>query len=271
MMNLNLNLDIASVDDLSRFIGDLEIRLSPRFLRYRPRHKIRIETSKYTLKTADTMDELVKLFHLRHLIFKGDDTQIDVDHLDSQCDHLLIIDNEAKDIVGTYRLIFGAQFYSDSEFELESFKQLPGKKLELGRACISENHRSGAVIDLLWKGIGKYQELTKAQYLFGCSSIFTVNPKEMSALMKQMSERGRSNDDLKIRPVQKYTHPKLGIACGEPMAASLPPLLASYFMAGAKVHGIPAFDADFDCFDWFTVLDINDVSSSYKRRYFPHL
>ncbi len=271
MLNLNLDFKLTSLEDVSRIIGDWKIKLSPRFMRYRPHYKVNIETNKYTLKTADNMDELIKLFHLRHLVFKGDETQIDVDHIDSHCDHLLIIDNEGKNVVGTYRLIFGPNFYSDSEFKLDNFKKLPGKKLELGRACITENHRNGAVIDLLWKGIGKYQELTGAQYLFGCSSIFTVNPKEMAGLMQQMSEKGRYHDNLKIRPIDKYTHPKLGKAFGEPMAASLPPLLASYFMAGAKVHGTPAFDADFDCFDWFTVLDLNDVSSSYKRRYFPHL
>lgn len=271
MLNLNMELGLTGLDGISSLLEEWEVRLSPRFMRYRPRHQVCIKTSRYTLKTANRLDELIKTFHLRNAVFKGDSSKLDLDHLDHICDHLLIIDNEDSSVVGTYRLIFGSEFYSDGEFNLSGFKKLPGTKLELGRACITENHRNGSVIDLLWKGIGRYQELTGARFLFGCSSIFTVNPREMAALMKQMSEKNRHEDNMNIRPVPAFTHPKLGQAAGEPMAAKLPPLLASYFMAGAKVHGVPAFDKDFDCFDWFTILDLNDVSSSYKRRYFPHL
>ena len=271
MLNLEMDLEFKGLDDVARILDEWEVRLSPRFMSYRPRHRVRIETQKYTLKTAGRLDELLRLFHLRHAVFKGDASKLDLDHLDHACDHLLIIDNSDGSIVGTYRLIFGADYYSDGEFDLSGFKKLAGVKLELGRACITPDHRNGAVIDLLWKGIGRYQELTGARYLFGCSSIFTVNPREMAALMHQMNEKGRFEDTMNIRPVPAYTHPHLGNAGGEPMTASLPPLLASYFMAGAKVHGTPAFDADFDCFDWLTILDMHEVSTAFKRRYFSHL
>lgn len=271
MLNLEMDLEFKGLNDFSRILDEWEVRLSPRFMSYRPRHHVRIETTRYTLKTASRLDELLRLFHLRHAVFKGDASKLDLDHLDHACDHLLILDNSDGSIVGTYRLIFGSEYYSDGEFNLSQFKKLPGTKLELGRACIQEEHRNGSVIDLLWKGIGRYQELTGAQYLFGCSSIFTVNPKEMSALMSQMRAKGRFDDGLKIRPVPSFTHPKLTGSYDEPISATLPSLLASYLMAGAKVHGTPAYDEEFFCFDWLTILNVDEISSSYKRRYFPHL
>lgn len=271
MLNLEMEIEFKALQNLTRIFSDWEVRLSPRFITYSPRFNVNIETNRYQLKTATSMDELIKTFRLRNHVFKNDPLKLDYDHLDHQCDHLLIIDKTDDCVVGTYRLIFGPTFYSDAEFKLGSFKQLEGEKLELGRACIIEDHRNGSVIDLLWKGIGKYQELTQAQYLFGCSSIFTVNPKEMSALMAQMKNKGRHLDHLSIRPTNDFIHAGLEQSCNEPITATLPPLLASYFMAGAKVHGVPAFDKDFDCFDWLTILDINELSSSYKRRYFSHL
>ena len=51
----------------------------------------------------------------------------------------------------------------------------------------------------------------------------------------------------------------------------IPPLLRSYFTAGAKVYGEPALDLDFKCIDFLTILDVNNLTSGYKRRYFKGL
>jgi putative hemolysin len=56
----------------------------------------------------------------------------------------------------------------------------------------------------------------------------------------------------------------------EPIEAKglIPPLLRSYFSAGSKVYGQPALDVEFKCIDFITILDMEQISSSYKRRYF---
>lgn len=57
------------------------------------------------------------------------------------CDHLIIIEKETADepkrSFGTYRMLcsqFTDRFYSETEFKIDAFLQVPGIKLELGRA-----------------------------------------------------------------------------------------------------------------------------------------
>ena len=48
----------------------------------------------------------------------------------------------------------------------------------------------------------------------------------------------------------------------------IPPLLRSYFSAGSKVYGHPALDKEFKCVDFLTILNCDELTSGYKRRYF---
>lgn len=258
-----------------------DIRISPRFWSYRPHFEFEIETSKYVLKTAKTMDELLAVFDLRHRIFLADtDAAIesdgfDLDQFDDSCDHIIIIDQETKRVVGTYRILcseFHDYFYSETEFNLDKFLATPGTKIELGRACIESDHRNGNVIDLLWKGIAKYIDLTDAAYLFGCSSVKTVCAEDAKLLSDYLTENDKLSDDFKIRPIGKFEanihKVKVSDVDPERSKSLLPPLLRSYFTAGAKVYGEPALDKEFECFDFLTILKIDEMSKGFRRRYF---
>jgi hypothetical protein len=43
--------------------------------------------------------------------------------------------------------------------------------VEVGRSCIHPDHRSGAVITLLWAGLADYMVSNNYEYLMGCASI----------------------------------------------------------------------------------------------------
>jgi putative hemolysin len=47
----------------------------------------------------------------------------------------------------------------------------------------------------------------------------------------------------------------------------LPSLLKSYLKLGSKVLARPAFDRDFDCLDFLTVLKRNELSASIDRKF----
>ena len=55
-----------------------------------------------------------------------------IDEFDQACDHLIVRDLKSGDVVGTYRLMRGAQarrhsgFYSEKEFDLSRVKKLDG-------------------------------------------------------------------------------------------------------------------------------------------------
>src|SRR3546814_5795940 len=90
----------------------------------------------------------------------------DFDTFDDCCDHLLVFDEErgsgAEAVVGTYRVMRrkGAaargQFYTSNEYEIDSLTSYPGEILELGRSCVDPTYRSGATMQLLWRGIAEY-------------------------------------------------------------------------------------------------------------------
>lgn len=266
-----------SFESFTEALEACSIRFSPRFLGYRPKQTFCIETQKYRLKTVTTKDELIAVFRLRYLSFleqvESSVGLFDLDEFDHLCDHLVILCKESGKVVGTYRVLcshYSDKFYSEGEFNLSRFLNTPGTKLELGRACIDPDHRNGHAIDLLWKGIGKYIGLTQASYLFGCSSIKTVEAQMASNIHEYFQERGELSDEFKIQPTTHFqiNFEKCSKGSVVDVKSWIPSLLRSYLTAGAKVHGLPALDREFECIDFLTILSIDNLSSAFKRRYF---
>jgi len=243
-----------------------------------------LEKGSFLVKTVDHPSELAAVLRLRHEVFHKEflgeklPLEIDMDDYDALGDHLIIMDQEKKKIVGTYRLIcskFSPSFYSTSEFELSQFLKEPSVKLELSRACIHQDYRTGAVINLLWRGLVQYLQTVKADYLFGCASIRTMESEEVNAILAYLSNRGYLNEQYAIRPHADYKmHGVLSSAAPEEVVAKgkglIPPLLSSYLRAGAKVCGEPALDRSFQCVDFFTILKMDEVTKIYEKRYQPN-
>ncbi|MBU6154466.1 MAG: GNAT family N-acetyltransferase [Bdellovibrionales bacterium] len=237
---------------------------------------LRIETPRYVLKTLNQAAELEAVLRMRGEIFAeeygvtGLAGALDVDRFDLGCDHLLIQYRETGEIVGSYRLLcsaFTSSFYSETEFELTDFLSSPGIKLELGRACIRKEHRKGTVISLLWRGIVQYAIETRADYLFGCSSVKTTSFASICEIQESLKLNGQLGSEWKIEPNPAFRFredEKRAPHCG---LIELPSLLRSYFSAGAKVYGEPALDRDFNCVDYLTILKLSELKSSFERRY----
>lgn len=249
---------------------------------FQPNLSIYLESEEFIVKTARTPAELLEVLELRHEIFieewqgRSLPFGVDVDKYDFEADHLIIWSKKEQKAVGTYRLLcsrFTNRFYSQSEFKLESFLRWGFTKLELGRACVHPDYRDGSAIDLLWKGLSRYIELAEVRFLFGCSSVRISNQRDVESLMKSFFERDQWSDDFEIRPQKKYSYPCFSMESGFALSAQevrrlVPPLLRSYFSAGAKVYGHPAFDKEFNCIDVLTVLDLHQLNPRFKQRFF---
>lgn len=248
---------------------------------YRNFIDVNFETDRFLVTTAKTGNQLLKVLELRHEVFieewqgRRNLHGLDVDQYDFLGDHLLITDKERGEIVGTYRLLcshFTHNFYSASQFDISLFARTPAVKLEMGRACIKGDYRNGSTIDLLWKGLGRYIATSKADYLFGCSSLRNTDPSTISDLILGMHEDGTWDDEFRIRPEPDYAFPGFLTEVGERRPASerrnlLPPLLRSYLSAGAKVYGWPALDREFACTDLFTILRWHQINPRFKARF----
>ncbi|MEZ4742242.1 MAG: GNAT family N-acyltransferase [Bdellovibrionota bacterium] len=251
------------------------------FFEFYTKHHIFIETNRYILKTATSVPDLEKVFQLRYKCFLQEnnesesDVYLDFDGYDKHCDHIMIEAKDENRVVGTYRLLcstYTDSFYSQNEFNLGTFLSEPGIKLELGRACIDENYRNGSVIDLLWKGVGRYCKLTNSQFLFGCSSIKTIDNDLAYSLYQSLFEAGHCSLQYNATVNEQYVRDVCVNKNFDTMASkvvkTLPPLLRSYILAGAKIHSMPAYDKEFSCYDLLTILNISEINSMFKNRYF---
>jgi len=252
---------------------------------FQPQFPFEINFGPYRLKTAENSDELIESFKLRHEVFNLEfrglkSGSLDFDRYDSFFDHLLIYHGDSKKVVGTYR-VNQSQLSSDSytglEFTLEGLHRYQGPYLELGRACIAREHRRGAVITLLWRGIAEYMKMSGVQTLFGCSSLKINSSKDAALVYRHLEDKGlvvKSN----CQPTSDFTFPDLQNWLKEfknPLTVEqnqeaenfIPPLLKSYLKLGSKILAEPAFDRDFDCLDFLTVLNRAELSQSIERKF----
>jgi putative hemolysin len=252
---------------------------------FHPRIKLELEEDGFVVKTASSPAELKQVLALRHDIFirewQGRETEngLDLEHFDFSGDHLMIIRKSDNLVVGTYRLLcsrFVERFYSQDEFQLDEFLSRPAEKLELGRACVHPEFRNGITIDLLWKGLAKYITASGSRYLFGCTSVKSVDPRFIEQIYIELKGRDQWSQDYGILSTAKYRFDGFSFTGGTPTENShqlrqmLPSLLRSYLHAGASVYGEPALDRDFECVDLLTILDLEHLSRRFRERFFSN-
>jgi putative hemolysin len=236
----------------------------------------------YRLRQAVTTTDLHAVQKLRFLVFNIElkeglqqsfDTGLDKDDFDSVCDHLLVENTETGEVVGTYRMQTGnvaAQnlgYYCEREFDFSPFDSLRDSMLELGRACIHEDHRSFAVLSLLWGGIGSYAKQRDVRYIFGCSSLTSQDAC--------LGARAYSQLTPYFAPLRYRTVPLQGFACSldtlmqQPVV--VPKLLSKYLALGAWICGPPAIDREFKTIDFLTLLDLESPEMALRRKRFEGL
>ena len=161
-------------------------------------------------------------------------------------------------MVGTYRMQTGVQaraalgYYSEREFDFSPLERHRAQILELGRACIHHQHRTFAVLNLLWKGIGACARDHGARYLIGCSSLTSQDEAVAAAAFVQLSRH--------LAPAAWQTQPHPAFACAVTSQARdtvhIARLLSAYFSLGAAICGPPAIDREFRTIDFLTWNDV---------------
>ncbi len=195
----------------------------------------------------------------------------DEDQYDDRCHHLLVEHTATNRVVGTYRLMTermsgNVGFYSESEFHLEVLPPwIREEGVELGRACVASDHRSGRVIYLLWKGIAAYLEHNELRYLFGCCSVPATDPGVGLKLHLQLAKQGRLLDGFVARATRACSCHDGSMVRDE---IQLPPLFKVYLDMGARVCSEPAIDREFGVIDFLIVLDVEKLDERTRKRMF---
>lgn len=127
-----------------------------------------------------------EIFRLREVTFRkvgeGTGNKHDFDQFDKWYKHIVLWDENALEIIGSYRLglckeiveqqgvkgIYNASMYQFSD----QFQKLLPQSIELGRSFIQQKYWRSNALDYLWQGIGGLlKKHPDVRYLFGAVSI----------------------------------------------------------------------------------------------------
>lgn len=195
---------------------------------------------------------------------------VDRDIYDPFCEHLIVRDEAAGRIVGTYRILSPASarrvggYYSENEFDLTRLQHLRSRLVEIGRSCIDADYRSGAVIALLWSGLARYMQENGYSYLIGCASVSMGDGGHCAAsLYNRLRE-------THLAPLEYHVFPRNALPLDRlrsDLDVEPPPLIKGYLRAGAWVCGAPAWDPDFNTADLPILMPVSRVDDRYARHF----
>ena len=203
------------------------------------------------------------------------------DSFDEFCDHLLVFNEAAgegpESVVGSYRLMRRAaaarrgQFYSADEYDISVLLNHPGEIMELGRSCVERDHRSGAVMQLLWRGIAEYVFHFDVDLMFGCASLPGIEPDRLKEPLSFLFHYHLAPAELRPRAVaERYiAMDRLAPERFDAQSAmrQLPPLIRGYLRLGGYVGNGAVVDPDFGTTDVCVVVKTDLVTEKYYRHY----
>jgi putative hemolysin len=202
----------------------------------------------------------------------------DADRFDEYCDHLLVhivdpLGQEPPRLVGTYRVLSpdGARraggYYCENEFDLAPLAPLQRSAVELGRACVDAEWRTGGVIMALWSALGGYMLRHGLDTMFGCASIGAADGGvQARRIWRHVSNSHLAAPEWQLRPLRPLERLDESAAV-EFRLRDLPPLLKGYLRCGAKVLGPPSLDPHFNTADLPIMLRLNELSARYRKQF----
>ncbi len=210
----------------------------------------------------------------------------DKDAFDKICDHLLVIDHDARPtlngkpkVVGTYRLLQQqiAQrhngFYSENEFDISGLlQQHPDLRfLELGRSCVLPRYRNKRTLELLWQGIWSYVQRNRFDVMIGCASFLGTDPERLALPLSFLHHYAAAPDGWRARPhaSRRIEMNRMAKEAINPRQAlrELPPLIKGYLRVGAFVGDGAVIDDQFGTTDVLIVMPVSAISARYLEHF----
>jgi putative hemolysin len=202
----------------------------------------------------------------------------DVDRFDDFCEHLLVCDNsegpEHGQVVGTYRLLTPAQakraggLYTETEFDIHALASLKPTLVELGRSCVHEAYRSGAVIMALWSALAQFMVRNQLSGMVGCASIPMLYQGRIQGDVPASIWHQVSQTHLADPAWRAHAHTPLPVEQFNCQLHVEPPaLIKGYLRMGAQVLGAPAWDPDFNTADLPMLMRIEDLPARYRKHF----
>lgn len=238
---------------------------------------VHVQGGSLTVSLARDANEVVEAQRLRYKVFAEEmganihcADGLDIDAYDEYCQHLIVREQEQGRVIGCYRLLTlaGAQamggWYSDSEFDLSRLQHLLPQAVELGRACVHRDYRSGSTITLLWAGLAQFMQQNQLEYMLGCGSLSMADGGHFAAsVFAQLQHKHYAPTEYRVFP----KNPLPIAALNQHMDVECPALIKGYVRAGAYICGEPHWDADFNCADVLVLMPMSRINSRYARHF----
>ena len=253
---------------------------------------------------SSKMGELMEYTgRLREITFsavgEGTGKDIDVDQFDPYYSHLFVWDDANNCIAGGYRVghidtIVAEQgvegLYSHSLFEFdESYLQKLGGAIEVGRSFVSLAYqRNPAILDLLWRGLGKYVVLNPQYHtLLGAVSISRFYSDQSRALIASTLVQSFGAEEafkLGISPrekapdVKQFWDPELlksvtdvgllnQLVQSTEKGMGLPVLMRHYLSLNGRYVCFSENKSFSDALDGMLLVDLRQTPIKYLKRY----
>lgn len=239
---------------------------------------------------ARHLDEVRAAQRLRHDVFAhemgarlgGRIAGHDIDLFDDYCEHLLVIDDDTQDVIGTYRVLTPVQArragstYSDTEFDLTRLRLLRHRMVELGRSCVHPHYRQGTVIMALWGALAEFMARNELDIMIGCASI-PMQPAGQGHgaggghaaawIWLQLQQQYLAPIEYQVRPRLPLPVDELLQTMPAGMQAEAPALIKGYLRLGTRILGAPAWDPGFNTADLPMMMRLADLAPRYRRHF----
>jgi len=244
------------------------------------------------VRLAQTKGDVKRAQKLRYKVFYKDGSAIadaatmlaqrDKDAFDKICDHILVVDHDAKPslsgkqpVVGTYRLLRQdvaerhGGFYTDDEFDISGLmEQHSGLKfLELGRSCVLPPYRTKRTVELLWHGVWSYVRRHNLDVMIGCASFEGTDPDRLALPLSFLHHFARAPEAWRAgaHPSRRVEMNRIAKDDVDTKAAlkQLPPLIKGYLRIGAFVGDGAVVDHQFGTTDVLIVMPVSSISGRY--------
>jgi len=241
----------------------------------------------FSVKIAETAEELRAAQALRYDVFVrelgGGGAMVDHalglerDHLDPFFDHLLVIDDTKRRVVGVYRLLrddqarAAGQFYSDDEYDLSVLKADGRKLLELGRSCLHRDYRGSMAMYHLWTGLSDYVAQHDIGILFGVASFHGTDLKALAPPLSLLHHNHLAPPELRVCAKPEHCQPMdliddVNLDRRHAMLA-VPALIKAYLRLGGFVGQGAYVDRTFNTVDVCLVMDTARMNQRQRRLY----
>lgn len=194
----------------------------------------------------------------------------DKSEYDDICDHLIAIDTDTDEVVGTYRVLSSdkkpahACWVTENEFDITNLKNTGERIIELSRAVVHADYRNGVVIKMLWKMLSYYCAVHNVRYLFGTASYRGVKYDDFKNSFAWLKDKFLVDKTLDCVPCS----PSLVLEGAYDLALAkeeTPSLIKGYLAMGCKVADGAYIDYEFGSIDVLTILDLRNITGVLRR------